>query len=114
MDEKCTKYESLFTFRSQEELMSHVETCEQCRQQHEQMQKVSDLLQEVKPYYMNKKRSLARLKVACALFFIMFCGTTLGVINLNTDIADTLKYGETLTAEDLGFPVDSYGLIFIE
>ena len=27
---------------------------------------------------------------------------------------DTLQYGETLSAEDLGFPVDSYGLIAVD
>ena len=114
MDEKCTQYESLFTFRTDEELMEHVNSCEECKREHEKMQKVSELIQEVKPYYRKKRRNTARLKVACALFLIIACGTTLGVINFNTDIADTLKYGETLTAEDLGLPVDSYGLIYLE
>ncbi len=44
----------------------------------------------------------------------MISGTTLGLINFNPDISDTLKYGTTLSAEDLGLPVDSYGLIYIE
>ena len=114
MDEKCTKYESLFTFRSEKELMEHINSCEECRKEHEKMQKVSELIQEVKPYFQKKRKNTARLKVACALFFMMVCGTTLGVINFNTDIADTLKYGEVLTAEDLGLPVDSYGLINLE
>lgn len=114
MDEKCTKYESLFTFRSEEELMEHVNSCEECRQEHEKMLKVSELISEVKPYYKKKRKNTAKLKIACALFLMVVCGTTLGVINLNTDVADTLKYGQTLTAEDLGLPVDSYGLIYIE
>ncbi len=114
MDEKCTKYESLFTFRSEDELMEHVNSCEDCKREHEQMQKVSELIQEVKPYFQKKRKNMAQLKVACALFLMIVCGTTLGVINFNTDIADTLKYGETLTAEDLGLPVDSYGLIYLE
>jgi ERCC4-related helicase len=114
MDEKCKQYESLFTFRSQEELMEHIQTCDECKHEHEKMQKVSELIQEVKPYFLKKRKNTARLKVACALFLIALCSTTLGVINFNTDIADTLKYGETLTAEDLGLPVDSYGLIYFE
>ncbi len=112
MDEKCSKYESLFTFRSEEELMEHVNSCPECRYEHEQMQKVSELINEVKPYYRKKRKNAARFKAACALFLIAVCTTTLGVINLNTDVADTLKYGQTLTAEDLGLPVDSYGLIY--
>lgn len=114
MKEKCTKYEALFTFRSEEELLEHVKNCEDCRLEHEKMQKVSELLQEVKPYFKEKRKNLAKIKVACALFMLMLSGTTLGVINFNHDISDTLKYGSALSAEDLGLPVDSYGLIYIE
>lgn len=114
MKEKCTKYEALFTFRSEEELLEHIEECEDCRREHEKMQKVSELLKEVKPYYREKRKNLAKVKIACALCMLMLSGTTLGVINLNTDVSDTLKYGTTLSAEDLGLPVDSYGLITVE
>lgn len=78
------------------------------------MQKVSELLKEVKPYYREKRKNLAKVKAACALFVLMVSGTTLGVINFNTDVSDTLKYGTTLSSEDLGLPVDSYGLISVE
>ena len=114
MDKKCTKYEALFTFRSEEELEEHLQNCPECRAEHEKMQKVSDLLKKVRPYYREKRKNLAKVKVACALFMLMVSGTTLGVINLNTDISDTLKYGTTLSSEDLGLPVDSYGLISVE
>ncbi len=114
MKEKCTKYEALFTFRSEEELMEHLQTCEDCRLEHQKMMRVSELIQEAKPYYKEKRRNFAKVKVACALFLLMASGTTLGVINLNTDVSDTLKYGTTLSAEDLGLPVDSYGLISLE
>lgn len=114
MKEKCTKYEALFTFRSQEELEQHIQECEDCRLEHEKMLKVSELLQEVKPYYKEKRKNLAKIKVACALFLLMTSGTTLGLINYNTDISDNIKYGTTLSAEDLGLPVDTYGLITVE
>ena len=114
MDKKCSQYEALFTFRSEEELMEHVKNCPECKAEHEKMQKVSELLQEVKPYYQKRRKTFAKLKAACALFLIMVCGTTLGIINFNTDISDTLKYGSALSSEDLGLPVDSYGLIYIE
>ena len=114
MKEKCTKYESLFTFRSEEELQQHLLECEDCRLEHEKMQKVSELLKEDKPYFRERRRYLATVKVACALFMLMVSGSTLGVINFNTDISDTLKYGAALSSEDLGLPVDSYGLIYIE
>jgi hypothetical protein len=114
MNEKCTKYEALFTFRSEEELLEHIQTCEDCRAEHEKMLQISELIQEVKPYFKERRRNFAKLKVACALFMLMFCGTTLGVINLNTNVSDTLKYGTVLSSEDLGLTVDSYGLISLE
>lgn len=114
MQDKCSKYESLFVFRSEEELNDHIQTCEECRHEHEKMMRVSELIQEAKPYYREQKRNWAKVKVACALFMLLVSGTTLGVINLNTDVSDTLKYGTTLSSEDLGLPVDSYGLIYIE
>ena len=114
MNEKCSKYEALFTFRSEEELNEHLLECEECRLEHEKMLRVSELIQEAKPYFKEKRKNVARLKAACALFVLMFSGTTLGVLNLNTDISDTLKYGTTLSSEDLGLPVDSYGLISLE
>lgn len=114
MKEKCTKYEALFTFRSEEELNRHIDECEDCRLEHEKMQKVSSLIEEVKPYYRAKRKKLAKIKIACAFLMIMMSGTTLGLINFNPDVSDTLKYGTTLSSEDLGFPVDSYGLITVE
>lgn len=114
MKEKCNKYEALFTFADDETLLKHIESCDDCRKEHEKMQKVSNLLKEVKPYYREKRRNIAKVKVACALFAICLSGVTLGVINLNTDISDTIKYGSVLSAEDLGLPVDSYGFIMVE
>jgi hypothetical protein len=52
--------------------------------------------------------------MACAMFAIMLCATTVGVINFNTDVSDIIKYGNTLSADDLGLPVDSYGLLMVE
>lgn len=114
MTEKCTKYEALFTFASEEDLLKHIEQCEDCRHQHEKMQKISSLIQEVKPYYRKKRNQSKILKIACSFLLFAFLGTGIGIVNLNSDISDTIKYGTTLSAEDLGFPVDSYGLIMVE
>jgi len=114
MKEKCRKYESLFIFRSEEELAQHVSECDECAQEDLRMKKISSLIGEVKGYYQNKRRNFARLKAACIIFVFLFCGAAFGVISMNTDVSDTIKYGTTLSAEDLGFPVDSYGLIMVE
>ena len=114
MKEKCTKYEALFTFSDEKTLREHVESCDDCRREQEIMDKVSELIKEVRPAYLCRRKFSAKLKVACAAFAILLSGVTLGVINLNTDISDTIRYGQVLSIEDYGFPVDSYGLIMVD
>ncbi len=114
MDKKCTKYETLFTFRTDQELQEHIAQCPDCAIEAEKMKRVSELIQEVKPYYLKKRRKTLVMKVACALMLFMLSGITLGVVTMSTDVSDTLRYGTTLSSEDLGLPVDSYGLIMVE
>lgn len=114
MNNKCNKYEGLFIFNDDETLKKHIKTCEDCRKEQEVMDKVSELLKEVKPYYMQKRKNTAKLKIACAMLTILLSATTMGVVNFNTDISDIIKYGNTLSAEDLGLPVDAYGLLMVE
>lgn len=114
MKNKCTKYEALFTFSEEEQLKAHIEECEECQKEDEMMKKISSLIQEVKPYYKKKQNIAIRLKAACILFAILMGGATFSLVSFNTDISDTLKYGTTLSSEDLGLPVDSYGLIMVE
>ena len=114
MKDKCTKYEALFTFANEETLWQHIETCEDCRKEQEKMDKVSELIGEVKPFLKKKKTSYHHLKVACILFALVIGGASVGVVGTNQDVMDYIKYGETLSAEDLGFPVDSYGFLLVE
>ncbi len=114
MKDKCSKYEGLFIFSDEETLKQHIETCEDCKKEQEVMDKVSKLLKEVKPYYISKRKSMAKLKITCAMITIMLCTTVMGVVNFNTDVSDIIKYGNTLSADDLGLPVDAYGLLMVE
>ena len=115
MDNKCTKYEGLFVFSNEETFNKHLAECEDCRAEHEKMQKVSDLLGEVKFYYKAKSKRIMKLRAVCALAMIMFFSATFGYVSVvDTDLADALMYGDALSAEDLGFPVDSYGLIMVD
>lgn len=114
MTDRCKKYEAVFTFGNAEMLKKHIAECEDCRREQEQMDKVSNLLKEVKPYYTKKRKAAAKLRMACAVFAILFSGTVLGVVNLNSNVSDIIKYGTTLSADDFGFPVDSYGLLMVE
>ena len=114
MENKCTKYEGLFIFSDEETLTKHIEECPECRAEHEKMQKVSELIGETKFYYRSKSNRARKLKAVCALALFMFFSATFGVINNDEEFADALMYGDTLTAEDLGFPVDSYGLLMVD
>ena len=113
MKDKCTKYEGLFIFTDKEKFLAHIEECPDCKAEHEKMQRVSELIKEVAPSIKRERTNKARLKLACASFALIICVSTLGVLNFNQDINDIIRYGHTLTVEDYGFPVDSYGLIMV-
>lgn len=114
MDKKCSKYEGLFIFSDEETLQKHLEECSDCRTEHEKMQKVSDLIAETKFYYRSKSNRKRKLKAICALALFMFFSASFGVINNDEDFAEALMFGDTLSAEELGFPVDSYGLLMVD
>ena len=112
MKEKCTKFEALFTFADEKTLMDHIQECDDCRAEYEKMNKVSELIEEVKPHY--KKDKFRAVKVACVLFALMVGGTTLEMANMHYNIVDEIMYGQQFTAEDLGFQTDDYGLIMVD
>ena len=114
MDNKCSKYEGLFVFSDENTLNKHLGECEECRNEHDKMQKVSDLIGEVKFYYRQKSRRIMKVKAACAIFLLVSFSLVCGFLTMDEDLNDALMYGETLTAEDLGFPVDSYGLLMVD
>ena len=107
MKDKCTKYEALFTFADEKTFREHLENCEDCQAEQAKMDRVSELIAEVKPLYKQKKNQFKQLKVACILFALVFGGASIGVVGTNQDFMDYVKYGDTLSAEDLVFPVDS-------
>ena len=114
MTEKCTKFKSLYLFRDEAELEEHLKICSDCRAEKEKMDKVSVLLQEVKPYYaQQRRRSFTRLKVACILCLGMFTGLLIGYFTKfgYATAANSTYYETTQTTNDYGMPIDSYGLI---
>ena len=114
MDNKCSKYEGLFIFSDEDTLKKHLKDCPDCKAEHEKMQKVSELISETKFYYRSKANRVRKLKAVCALALFLFFSGTFGVINNSEDLAEALMFGDTLSAEELGFPVDSYGLLMVD
>lgn len=122
MNEKCKKYESLFTFRDEKELEEHIKNCPDCKAEQEKMDKVSELIKEVKPYYMQKRKaSYNRMKVACILCLGLFVGILLGHFSQNliksptsyTTLSSDSTTSSTSSFNEYGMPVDSYGLITV-
>ena len=111
MTDKCTKFESLFIFAEENALQEHIKECENCRSEYEKMNKVSELVQEVKPCYKNRHSNA--LRAACVLFAFVAGGTVFGIVDMNYGIVDTIKYGQEMSAKDLGFRTDDYGLIMV-
>ena len=114
MNDKCSKYEGLFLFSDDETLKQHLLECEECRKEQEKMDRVSELIGEVKFHYRSKSRKKPMLKAVCGLMLLLFFAGSVELAANYDDMIDTLRYGETLSAEDLGFPVDSYGLIAVD
>ena len=67
MKDKCQKYEGLFVFSDEATLKAHIENCPDCRAEHDKMCKISELLQEVKPHFIARRKRFAQMKIACAI-----------------------------------------------
>lgn len=112
MTDKCTKFETLFIFSDENTLCEHIKECSDCREEYEKMNKVSELVKEVKPCY--KKKCTNALRAACVLFAVIMGCAVFQIADMNYGIVDTAKYGQEITAEDLGFRTDDYGLIMVD
>ena len=88
--------------------------CPDCRAEHEKMQKVSNLIGEVKFHYKLRAKKIRKIKAVCLALCLICMSTSFGIVTDDTDFVDALMYGQTLSAEDLGFPVDSYGLLMVD
>lgn len=118
MNKKCNQYESLFTFREESELKEHIKNCPDCKEEQAKMDKISSLIQEVKPYYIQKRiASFSRMKVACILCFGLFIGLMLGYFaqyaGNSTRYYTSDSTNSLQTTNEYGIPVDTYGLITV-
>ena len=112
-EKKCNGYESMYTFLSEEDFFKHLETCESCRQEHEKMQKVSELIQEAKPFIKSQKRKVSRLKAACVACAVLFTGFSYPIYTASTNMYMAYNQENILTAEEMDLPVDEYGFLYI-
>ena len=111
-EKKCNGYESMYTFLSEDDFLKHLENCEECKAEHERMQKVSSLIQEAKPYIIEKRNRSKVLKAACAIFIIFFSTLSIPLYTVGTHMYEDVM-ASSMTAEEMGLPVDEYGFLYI-
>ncbi len=113
-DNKCDKYEGFFVFQNQEQFDKHIKNCEDCKKEHEKYLKISSLVKEVAPIYLereNKKKMMSAAKrLACCL--VVFVGLSAFT---GYKVYDNYTYQVSLEQEssvsDMGLPTDEYGFL---
>jgi hypothetical protein len=120
MKEKCNKYKSLFIFRNEKELMQHLEVCEDCRLQHEEMSKIDDIVRLAKPVYFrgkNKNYIYKLNKLAACFAFLFLLSFVSGNFNeiylLHQKLThpEVAEYIESSIFNQMKLPTDEYGLL---
>lgn len=116
MIDKCNKYEGLFVFGNEDDLQEHLRVCPDCQKEHEEMQKVSTLVKEVKPFIRkNRAHSKFKLKVAaCFLTLIFGFGMINFLIPRDINKNKTSLATEISPVAQMGLPTDEYGLLDIQ
>ncbi len=117
MENKCNKFEELFIKANNAELLAHIEGCESCRAEYEKMLKVSNLISEVKPLYRRKRRVQKNVFAMAASFLMIFLAFfAIQIYTPNSIVNETIASisGSDYTYEQMGLPVDEYGLIMVD
>ena len=57
----CDKFDKLFTQEDETELLEHIQTCEECRNEYEKFQKIGSLVKEAKPLFEKEKTKIRRI-----------------------------------------------------
>lgn len=120
MNNKCQKYESLFIFSKEEELLEHIKTCPDCQKVHEKMEKISSLIKEVAPHFKKEQKRKTVLRAICASFLLVVSLSTGIFYNFQKNAyyeltaSSYLEESESFISNDFGFPVDEYGLLMVD
>ena len=114
-NKKCDKYEGLFLFRKEEELLEHIENCQDCKQEYEKHQKISSLVKEVAPVYLAKKEKEKNTfvrRVACC-FVILTIVISFAGYKAYDNYSFQANMEEESCISNIGLPIDDYGFFEI-
>lgn len=110
----CNGYEAMYTFLNEKDFSQHLKVCEDCAKEHAKMQRVSELIQEAKPYIKEKQKRNRLLKSVAAVFVVAFATLSIPLYMAGVNVYDDLVAQNTLTAQEMGLPVDEYGFLYVE
>ena len=116
-EKKCDKYEALFVFRSDDELKEHIKECPECQKEYETQMKISALVKEVAPVYLNrqdkwKTRVMAKM-AACFVMLVGITGIYTGYCMYSEDSFQVNSAEDSFIESNMGLPTDDYGFLEI-
>jgi len=120
MTEKCNKYQPLFIFASEDDLLEHIKVCPECRKEHEQMENVASLVKEVKPYLKSKPlkfkvpSQIAACFIVAILCFFALTNYSYYIASKNDNAEALAMIKQDSISTQMGMPTDEYGLINTE
>ena len=109
---KCNKFQQYFIFANNDDFQKHLEECPDCRAENAEFEKISELVKEVKFVYKQKKRNNLMAKVACLSMLMMFTFSFSFVNSMGN--FDYYSYSEETIIDEMGMPVDDYGLFMVD
>lgn len=113
--QKCDKYEAFFTFQDEEAFYNHLKNCPDCQAEHEKYQKVSALVKEVAPAYLEKqKKNKSNILKQAACFVLIltgFVGLMGYKIYEDNSYNQINNYLEDSYVSSMGLPTDNYGFL---
>lgn len=113
-ENRCNKYENFFIFNNEEVFNEHLKNCPDCQAEHEKFIKISELVKEVAPQYLEKQKNIKKLKAVkkLACCFIAFIGLT-SFTGYKLYISDNYQsnYQDDSYIMTMGLPTDDYGFL---
>lgn len=113
-ENKCNKYESFFIFQDEESFNAHLESCSECRKEHEKYEKVSKLIKEAAPVYLRNrqkaKNAMIKKLACCFVFFIGLTAFT-GYKMYDDYMLQTVSADYDSYISAMGLPIDDYGFL---
>jgi len=120
MNNNCNKYQSLYVFRTEEELQEHLDVCAICRKQHSEIIEVEKLVKFSKTAYLKNKfktntvrlnRAIAGVAVLIFTSFIFNNYSELNSINTHLKHPEVSEFTNNSLFNQMQLPTDDYGIL---